>query len=228
MDVVYPYKRTADDFELRYSLRSLVNLPHGRVIVAGDKPRIASDVLEWVGVVPQSDRFKSSTANLLAAAEEGGLSDRFVVMHDDIFVLTTWSFRHENRGTIDEYLARAEASGGYRRRAERTRDILRAHGIAEPLFFGLHTPTVYDRRLLIDLAREFAGKGCLFRTIYHNLHPAPSERHDDVKVRRWGERVPDDILSVSDAVGATPAFREWIGRRFPQPSPYERSERIAA
>lgn len=222
MDVVYPYKRTVDEFELRYSLRSLVNLPHGRAIVAGDKPRIVSDAVFWAGAIPHHDRFASSTINILAAIHQAGIEGDFVVMNDDMFILEPWAFRHEHRGTIDEYLATAAAKGGYRRRAAHTRDILRAHGIADPLFFGLHTPTVYDAGRLIDLVAQFKGERYLLRTLYHNLFPAPAEQRDDVKVRQWSGDLPArDVLSVSDMCSFDPRFRAWISERFPGPSPYE-------
>src|SRR5690606_27525882 len=168
MDVVYPYKRTPGDVELRYSLRSLSNMPHGRVIVAGDRPKIISDRVIHVPVRRISDRYRSSTANILAAAETAVETDQFIVMHDDIFVLEPWTFRHENRGTIEEYLANGNPSGLYRSHVEWTRDLLKAHGVSDPLWFGLHTPTVYDREKLIDLITDFRGERYLLRTLYHN------------------------------------------------------------
>ena len=223
MDVVYPYKRTVDEFELRYSLRSLINMPHDRVIIAGDKPRMLSDAAEWAGAIPHHDRFRSSTINILAAVKQGGIEGDFIVMNDDMFILEPWSFRHEHRGTIDEYVASAAAKGGYRRRAEHTRDILLAHGVAEPLFFGLHTSTIYDASRLIDLVTKFKGERYLLRTLYHNLFPAPANRRDDVKVRQWtGDLPAHDVLSVSDMCAFDLRFRDWISARFPDPSPYEK------
>jgi hypothetical protein len=223
MDVVYPYKRTADEFELRYSLRSLVNLPHARTVIGGDKPRIVSDQVYWAGAIPHHDRFASSTINIVAAVEQCGIDGEFIVMNDDMFILEPWSVRHEHRGTIDEYLASETAKGGYRRRAEHTRDILRAHGVAEPLFFGLHTPTVYDASKILDLVSQFKGERYLLRTLYHNLFPAPATYREDVKVRQWGTRdLPADVMSVSDMCAFDPRFRAWIHARFPEPSSYEK------
>jgi hypothetical protein len=221
MDVVYPYKRSADEFELRYSLRSLVNLPHDRVIIGGDKPRCVSGEVFWAGALPRHDRFASSTANILAAVEQGAISGDFIVMNDDFFILKPWTFRHEHRGTINEYLATAGAKGGYRRRAEHTRDMLVALGVAEPLFFGLHVPTVFSAERLADLVTQFKGERYLLRTLYHNLFPAAADRRDDVKVRAWTGVVDHDVLSISDMCAFDPHFRTWIEARFPDPSPYE-------
>lgn len=221
MDVVYPYRAAPGDMELRFSMRSLRNLPHGRVIVAGDRPSIATDRVSFVPVDPDSDRFRSSTQNLLAAADAAS-TDQIVVMNDDFFILKPWRFRHENRGTVDEYLFTGGCAGQYRQRIQSTKDILKAHGVPEPLWFGLHTPTVYDRRKLIDLILDFQGQPYLLRTLYHNLFPQPSERRQDVKIYRWSPpSIGQDLLSISDEAAKDPACKAWLAAAFPDPSPYE-------
>lgn len=221
MDVVYPYKARPFDIELRYSLRSLRHVRHGKVIVAGDKPELISDRVIHVPVEPIANRYQSSTANILAAAETAVTTRRFIVMHDDIFILQRWTFRHENRGTIEEYLATGRPKGEYRSHIEMTRDILVAHGVDDPLWFGLHTPTVYDRSKLIDLIRDFTGERYLLRTLYHNLFPQPSKRRDDVKMWRWAEPTEGDVISINDKCAFSPEFRQWAERKYPRRSVYE-------
>lgn len=227
MDVVYPYRCTREDFELRYSLRSLVNVPHSRVIIAGDSPLMASDAVTVVrnprvGI----DRYVSSTANIFAAMTRADVSDDFIVMNDDIFVLKPWTFRHEHRSTIEECLTNPECYGDYRSRLASTRSLLRSAGIDDPLFFGLHTPTIYNRYKLAEMMREFPMPQFkyLTRTLYHNLYREPSIQRDDVKVKDWSEDSDaDDLLSISDNVARVPEFRTWINERFPIASRYEAS-----
>lgn len=222
MDIVYPYKSAPDDFELRYSLRSLVHVPHERVIVAGDKPIIISKVVQYVPVPTIDDRYQSSTANIVAAIRAADIRGDFIVMHDDIFVLQPWAFRHEHRCTIDEYLKGGQAAGQYRSYIESTRDLLIAKGISDPLWFGLHTPTVYNAHRLVGMVEGFSGHRYLLRTLYHNLFPAPSVRRPDVKARLWGEPGPDaDVLSITDDLARGAGFRSWIASRFPDKSRYE-------
>lgn len=222
MDVVYPYKTSPFDFELRYSLRSLHEfMPHRRVIVAGDKPTFISRLVHFVPVPRNPDRYRSSTANIAAAVEQAVETEKFVVMNDDFFLLRPWSFRHENRGTIEEHLASGLPQGLYRLHVEWTRDILKAHGVSDPLWFGLHTPTVYERGKLLELIREFRGQRYLLRTLYHNLFPQPSERREDVKCKRWIGPPSGDVVSISDECALNPSFRKWVSERFPTPSRYE-------
>lgn len=224
-DVVFPYKRAPNDFELRYSLRSLVNVPHSRVIIAGDNPFCVSDSVTVVKNPRVSgDRYMSSTANIFAAMARADVSDDFIVMNDDIFVLKPWVFKHHHRATIAECLADPAFAGEYRARLVSTAAILRSVGITEPLFFGLHTPTMYRRQNLVDMMREYPmpQKRYLMRTLYHNLFSAPSSQRRDVKVKDWSEGVETgDILSISDNVASLPSFRSWINERFPVASVYE-------
>lgn len=224
MDVVYPYKTSPFDFELRYSLRSLqAFMPHRQVIVAGDKPACISGRVRFVPVPRDTDRYRSSTANIAAAVEQAVETEKFVVMNDDFFLLRPWAFRHENRGTIEEYLASGLPQGLYRLHIEWTRDILKAHGVTDPLWFGLHTPTVYERDNLTDLIADFKGQRYLLRTLYHNLFPQPSERREDVKIKSWDEEPPADLdlLSTADLVAHNRSFQAWLKGKFPSPSRYE-------
>lgn len=225
MDVLYPYRAAPGDMELRFSMRSLRYVEHGRVIVAGDRPGIATDAVTYVPVAPESDRFRSSTENLLAAADEAS-TDLVAVMNDDIFLLQPWEFRHENRGSVSEYLITGGPAGAYRQRIQRTKEILAGCGVTDPLWFGLHTPTVYERRKLIDLIRDFSGEQYLLRTLYHNLHPQPSTQRQDVKVYKWTEPgLRQDVLSIGDQAATDPACKRWLAARFPDPSIYEFSGR---
>lgn len=222
MDVVYPYRAAPEDLELRFSLRSLANVPHRNVIVSGDWPEFSSPALRHIRTDQHSDRYQDSTRNILAAAEQGHLTDEFIVMHDDIFILEPWTFRHEHLCTLREYLASGRSAGDYRERAQSTRELLTAHGVEEPIWYGLHTPTVYDRDKLVDLIHEFEGRAYLLRTLYHNLHPAPSERAQDVKLRGgWNNKVPAHLLSASDGLAIETGFRDWLMKRFPDRSRYE-------
>lgn len=222
MDIVYPYRSATDDFELRYSLRSLVNVRHDRVIVAGDKPAITAKSVTYVAVDRIEDRYQSSTLNIVSAIRDADIRGDFTVMHDDIFILRPWTFRHEHRCSIHEYLSSGHAAGHYRERIESTRNLLTAKGVADPLWFGLHTPTIYNAQRLLDMVEGFAGQNYLLRTLYHNLYPAPSERADDVKAKSWQARTSETgILSISDELARSPSFRAWIAARFPDRCEYE-------
>lgn len=218
-DVVYPYRQTYKDRDLRYSLRSLCNVPHGKVIVAGDKPRLPGVVHVPVGAM--RNRYMSSTANILAALRKVSTPD-VIVMHDDIFVMCPWAYVHQDRGLLSEYLSSNAARGSYGRMLERTHEILQAHGVDDPVFYSLHTPVVYDASKLEALIEEFGSEAASIRTIYWNLHPQPSETADDVKVRKMSSAIGTmPIISTTDELSRSSRWRRWIDRKFPKPSQYE-------
>lgn len=222
MDVVYPYRRPWDEFELRYSLRSVsTHVRHGRVIVSGDPPKFTGDSLIHVPVSRHADRFASSTRNIVEGVTQAGISGDFIVMNDDMFILKDWKFRQQHRGTIDEYLAEGNASGGYRVMVECTKEILLAHGVKNPKFYGMHKPTVFNAAKLVDLVREFEGQSYLLRTLYGNLYPARSVKCDDVKMHKWTVPPAGDVFSTSDRCARALACRNWLKVRFPHPSMFE-------
>lgn len=219
MQVVFPYKRTAGDLELRYALRSLVNVPHDGVVIAGDITTITNDTVQTVKVPRVGcDRYMLSTANLIAAMDY--VDGDFIVMHDDIFVLKPWTWKHEHKSRLADP---GEAQGDYLNRIRSTASMLRSIGVADPLFYGLHKPNVMNKRKLLDLLAEYPMPKYryLLRTMYWNIYREPSTQCEDVKVKQWPADVPDDILSISDNVARLATFQEWINRRFPVASRYE-------
>lgn len=219
MQVVFPYKRTVGDLELRYALRSLVNVPHDGVVIAGDIPTITNDTVQTVKVPRVGcDRYMLSTANLIAAMDY--VDGDFIVMHDDIFVLKPWVWKHEHRSRLADP---GEAQGDYLNRIRSTAGLLRSIGVSDPLFYGLHKPNVMNKRKMLDLLAEYPMPRYkyLLRTMYHNVYAEPSEQTEDVKLKEWSGDYDGSVLSISDNVARLATFQEWINRRFPVASRYE-------
>jgi hypothetical protein len=220
--VIYPYKREGYEFELRFSLRSLANMAHGRVIVAGDASRITSNLVEYVPNPQHRNRYLASTGNIVAAIERLGISGDFILMNDDFFMMRRYQPKLYHRGRLSAYLQTPGPRGSYRAAIERTLDVCKAHGVDDPLFYGLHAPVVMDAQKLCDLVREFRGRNYLLKSLYFNLHKQPSTLRKDAKLSRWAWPVPNaPVLSTSDRVAKMPEFRRWLASQFPAPSPYE-------
>src|SRR4051794_38793063 len=100
--------------------------------------------------------------------------------------------------------------------------LLRSEGIENPLFYGTHTPTVFNKRKVLELASRFAGKQYMIRDVYHNLYGPEGEYRLDVKRYNENERITEtDYLSSSDSFAHTLTFRRFIKSRFPRPCYYE-------
>lgn len=95
-DVVYTVREGLPEEPeiLRYSLRSLKNVPHGKVFVSGHKPIWASDQVIHLPTTqmetPSEDgngKFHNIGMNLEAALLDTRVSDNFYWFNDDMFIM---------------------------------------------------------------------------------------------------------------------------------------------
>jgi hypothetical protein len=184
MDIVYYVRPGEKNEELRYSLRSLVNLPHERVWVIGHTPRWVTGVESIPGNRGPGGPQHVAIGNLGLACEHVE-ADSFVVFNDDFYVMEpieavpSW-----HRGPLREW-RRSGAYGLADREAYRR---LTAAGIPEPLDWTLHIPLVVERDRLADVLRAMDGRiPPEWRTMYGNLSgvtgATPSRRGPSCRAR---------------------------------------------
>lgn len=229
IDVVYPLKRSdGPDDELRYSLRSLKNLPHGRVFLIGGRPAWADNITHIVPE-PGITKYKDAAANIRAACESDLVSDPFILMNDDFFVMRPIDqVPVLNRGrSVDveaDYEARYPRSA-YLTGMRATRQHLESLGYHDPLSFALHVPIVVHKQMLLkamDLGAEFPVWH--IRTAYGALAMLEGETIQDVKVNQIYRSIPDSVfVSTSDRVFTGGKAGRQIRSRFPRIGPYERT-----
>src|SRR5690606_40329879 len=88
MDVVYLVRPGNRNEELRWSLRTLVNLPHDRVWIVGHLPNwIDRHKVQYLRTEQYELKHTNTLNNLATACDHSDISDRFVLMNDDFFVL---------------------------------------------------------------------------------------------------------------------------------------------
>jgi len=239
MDVVYMVKAGERNEELRYSLRSVAaNLPHGRVWIVGHRPTWLTGV-EHLRVRQGDQKHDNTWSILRAAANCPDISDEFVLMNDDFFVMQPLDrVPMLHRGPLTGWLERHGARRGSwaAEKMQATADVLTAVG-RDPsalLSYELHVPMAMDRRWLaeavavVDLMRTSGRvKGPLCkRTLYGNYAQVGGVAADDCKIANE-DLAPDParlFLSTSDG-----SFRYWkVGRyiraRLTAPSPYENGQ----
>lgn len=225
-DLVYLVRPGDDNEELRYSLRTLANLPHDRVWFVGHLPSWVTGV----GHIP-GNRANAKALNVLdnvrLACEHPFVADDVIVMNDDFFVLdpcelAPWA-RKPLAAHIDSLSHRGDA---WVTSLRNTRDWLQLHGFHDPLSFELHTPFPIHKRSMAEALQAVADFGAPFppqwRTVYGNLHVADAEVHPDVKLKSStyvAHALAQPLLSTDDR--GWPRVAEHIRERFPDPSPYE-------
>jgi hypothetical protein len=223
MDVVYVVGQSVGSGsitdELRYSLRSLRNLPHDRVIVAGWKPDWLSGVIH-VPTVQRGNKWQNALTNLEAALPH--VSGRFVLMNDDFFILEkqrrmpvlhreSWGPTNPPRRTQ------------YQQAKANVRKVLAAEGIIEVTSYELHVPMVYDRERLermlgmVDL-KLIAGYQ---RTLYGNLYSVGGTFMKDCKITANRLEPDGPFVSTSERTFKTGRVGQVIREMFPTASEYE-------
>ena len=226
IDVVYIVRPGEQNEELRYSLRSLGNVPHGDVWIAGHRP-------DWVTGVqhlftPQQDptrfKYENATALLCDIAERG--PDRFVLMNDDMFCLQRENAfpRPAHRGSLLA-LAR-ERPGNYGQMLRSTAQLLAEGGIAHPLAYTLHKPLVMSRvglKLALEhgLSRRVGAERLSWRSLYGNLMRLGGAVEEDVKVHGDGAPPAGSWISTSDCSFKYHKVGRLVRAALPNTSPFE-------
>jgi hypothetical protein len=232
-DVVYVVKHLDHNPELRWSLRTLANLPHDRVWIAGYRPSWVSPDVGCVSVAKGIDKYRSSTANLIAACAHPEVADDFYLFNDDFFVMEPAdAIPALHRGPLSEvesYYDRIGSTsylGGLRETAAFMTEAL---GLDDLLSYELHVPLPVDKDRMAEaltLPTRFGRpiRALHKRTLYGNFHAIGGDRAADVKVFGRANRSYRELplLSTADNTFQHGEVGRYIRKRFPEKSPYER------
>lgn len=235
MDVVYLVKSCERNEELRYSLRTLTNIPHVKVFMAGYMPSwVNPETVIHIPVFQSGSKYQCGGRNLRAAARSELVGDKFLLFNDDFFILKPVTEMPQLRymGTLDTFIQLYEGlgSGHYVQSAKRTRELLSGLGI-EPLYsYELHTPLLFEKRKLLEVHElhdeHLPGESIHIRTLYGNYHRLGGQPTKDVKVYRsqsLGRPYNTmTFLSSSDYSFKYGDVGRYIRRVFNEPSVYEK------
>lgn len=234
MDIVYPVKATYFRRflpELRFSLRSLKNIDHGKVWIFGMKP----DWVTGVEHIAMKDNLPSRQLNVInklrAMAEQNNLSENFIFMNDDFLILKRITgIPYYYRGSISGYinrLIRRDPRSGYLATALQTRELLRNAGINNPLNFSVHTPIILNKTRIKELLSRFDfGRGVHFRSIYGNYFGVDAINiGKDVKIKEskyFNRFLGGDFISLDDGLMHDIVIHK-LEKMFPDSCQYEKT-----
>ena len=236
MDIVYSVKPSDVNEELRYSLRSLAFIPHDKLFIVGYLPSfINPDTVFYVPTNPTGNKFQNTTFNLQKIALDERLSEDFIWMDDDFYIMKEIKNPKEelalHKGfvytVIGKSLEKHGAPTAYMNGAAETMDWLRVYGIKYPLSYELHTPFVYNKRNLLGILC-LPGTGQIKilhkRTIYGNLFIKNAKQIKDVKFMNGDKFEPSSVTEkfLSSADKSFPLMKDFLEKSFPYKSKYER------
>ena len=194
--------------------------------MAGHRPSWVADTVGHLPVVQGPNKYRNSTANLLAACTSPDVTDRFWLFNDDFFVthpVDRVPILH--RGPVLEHLP--WIAGHYRKGAAATAALLATWGHPDPLSYELHVPMLVDGPVMADLLVRATDAGLdniHQRTLYGTIAGLGGLRVADCKVhqpthRTWDSRRP--WVSTNDR-SFTGHVGDWIHSLFPAPCEHER------
>jgi hypothetical protein len=231
VDLVYVVRPGEHNNELRYSLRSVAqHLPHDRVWIVGYAPTWLRSV-ETLHRIQDASKWENSTGNLLTACDHPGISEQFVYMNDDFYVMEPLDkVPTLHRGPVTEVLASytARYQSAYTEGMERTARLLDRWGYDEPLSYELHAPLVVNKSTMLDVLHRAAAErepitALHKRTLYGNVALLEGERTEDVKVSHGHPAtLPSGPFLSSAPRTFRSSMKRLLARRFPTRSPYER------
>ncbi len=230
MDIVYTLANNYTSEELRYSLRSLVNVPHDKVFFVGGCPSWAKNVVH-IPTEQNDTKWRNVPNNLLTVCKDERVSEDFIYFNDDFFVLQKIKnpvrdfnlYNSTVQSVLDKLNKKHPYPTPYMVGMAHTQNLLKELGKPEPLSYELHVPMVFNKD---NFYKMFDIEGVRnidvlhYRSLYGNLYLIGGKDMRDVKVfRRAGFKTPDKFLSCSnDGFNVIKPFLDGL---FPAKSVYE-------
>lgn len=219
-DVCYVVKDSPTNEELRYSLRSLQNLPNVRnVWVYGGKPDFLVDKYHKMSVNQDGSKWENSGKIFWEIVNDEDITEDFYLMMDDVFIMQPVSkfvnFSNTSMKTTRHSTYYDEKRNVY--------NWLRAHH-KPTRDFDLHRPFLYNRKKVKELFPLYPKQTC-FRSLYGNWYGIETETHRDCKVFSTGRyTTPSDdfCISTTDKSFKRGQVGVMVRACFPTPSIYER------
>jgi hypothetical protein len=174
--------RSGDNEELRYSIRSVAKLfPNVRIWVVGGKPSWYNG--DYIEVVQSKNKYANALNNLIAICKSKEISESFILMNDDFFILKKFELDEVFNGgllidKIDRYSSVSESK--YTRKLIDTHQGLMAIGINNVLDYELHVPMAMEKEKLSFVIKKYPN--LLWRSVYGNMYQLGGTQIMDVKI----------------------------------------------
>jgi hypothetical protein len=230
MDFVYICK-DGNNEELRYSIRSVVeSFPDSNIWVVGGKPTWY--VGNYIEVNQNLSKYRNAIENLKALCNSEDISDTFVLMNDDFYIIKNIdSIKDYHGGPLLEKInlyQKLNSNSNYTRKLAATYKKIKSLGIENPLDYELHIPMVMEKEKLKQTLQN--NYQFLWRSIYGNVFDVGGEQMEDVKVYVKGPLVlksynikKDDHIYLSSAdTSFDILFNNILKKQFNLKTKYER------
>ena len=206
--------------ELKYSLRSLVNFPHGDVWIAGGIPEKIKPDREFRVQQHGTSKWARTTYTLRKICEAAETPEAFWLFNDDFFVLQKITdMEPVYNGTLRERANELKHSQ-YARELRKTADILQSKDLGIKNY-AVHLPMLLEKEKVLEVLNEFDGP--MFRSLYGNYWDIGGVDRPDVKIATNNEKPKEDaqFVSTSDTSFQYGEVGKYLRRIFPDKSKWE-------
>lgn len=203
-DILIPVKEGEPNEQLRYTLRSLKNIPHGKVYIAGYKPSWVKNVRH----IPVNQRFGTrfqKSANNIFYGCKSDISQEFILMNDDFFITAKpKEIINYHWSTLQDHLNRYGSRRSQYLNIMRTTQTKLTQLGCTTYSYELHCPMVIDKTKFIETYIFMQRKNIPFgstRSVYGNMHKIESKnRKKDVKIYEPTGKLPKPFCSTTHKV----------------------------
>ena len=225
LDIVYCCKNSINNEELRYSLRSLINMPHKNVWIYGGCPHWARHI-RHVPMLQGGTKWWNTANMLNEISQNQELSRNFIWFNDDFFVLKPCDkIEYWREGTLTERADRTISAKGrlsnYGKNLLEAAYYLNGEG-KKQRSFELHLPIIFNKNRLRRICLKYRGTP-IRRSIYCNEYGIVGVPHKDVKIEDYTSPIPRNstFVSTSDTSFSSGLVGKQIRERFSKKGPYE-------
>lgn len=226
MDVVYILRNDIEGDELRYSLRSLKNLPHDLVWFFGGEPKGLKPDIQMTMTQKGVSTWEKVCWTILQACSNESVSEDFYLFNDDFFVMKpVKEVPAYYDGTLLKRIEDLKRKTGglgslYSNELEKARTALMQNH-KKTYNYAVHIPMVINKSKALAVLNNFK-RISMFRSVYGNYWNVGGRQMADVKIT--DSRQPDKnatFISTSEHSFEKCAVGEYIREHFTEKCEYE-------
>lgn len=226
-DIIYVLKNDVEPGEIKYSLRSLVNFPHGRVWFCGGQPFGLTPDVRMPYKQLGATKWEKVSYTLRKVFSTDELSEDVWLFNDDFFVLKPVKEMDPiYNGTLTQHCDYVERRHGghpsaYTSELRNCARVLLEKGYGEKNY-AVHIPILINRKKGLEVLDMFPTVP-MFRSLYGNIANIGGVRGSDVKIANHTDIPNEDatFLSTSDSSFFFGEVGRYIKDRFKERSEYE-------
>lgn len=228
MDVVYVLKKAKNDCqELRYSLRSLINMKHKKVFIVWYNPSWVKNIIHIEAEDNLWTKYKNVINKYKIICDDERISEDFILMNDDIYILEKLEkLEIYKKCSLKEHLDYIKKINNWKWPYYEV-----VHRVFE-LFpewdsYNTHTPMIYNKKKLKKLLEKYWDQEISIRSLYWNTYKIPASRLDnkkvsDCKIKDFQhEEVNKLFMSSNDWAVHHNIFYKILDSKFSKPWAYE-------